>query len=228
MDVVKPPADDNRSQSVQCPRVDTLSERIRWILKHRDFDERSLGVAAGLSESFVSVYFQRAKKDPDADMKARGLAAIASAAHVPLRWLVTGESDPEGADLAGVSDSGQPRYENLPGWSLAEAKFRAATPGIPEWAYKDARATQAYAPPGPVTPDFVGQVVMHAYNVVPVEERARRALAAMDTQAKRINTRAENRAKRDAPAAAPFRLEPPKKPAKKKGRKKPRPETKES
>jgi transcriptional regulator with XRE-family HTH domain len=182
INVVKSPTDDIRSHRLHDPRVDTLKDRILWILRHRGFAQRDLGTAADLAPSFISAYLQRAKSDPDASMSADNLSAIAKAAHVSLVWLSNGKGEPDDASLEQphlkIAPSASPRWCDLPNWTDLLVEAMPLDPALKPWAWKHvakeptpegaprtaetvARMARAYAdvvvqpvPPMPESPAF--------------------------------------------------------------------------
>lgn len=151
--------------------VKALSDRIRWILENRKFTQRELGLKAGLSSGFVSVFLARSKDTPDASMNADALAAIARVAEVSLEWLTTGHGSPE-TSAETERDEGSP-LRRLPLWAptIARIKERLGE-RFPQWAYDRAgNLRNAYAP-SPLTEEFVLRTVLYAYETVDLEERA--------------------------------------------------------
>lgn len=157
-----------------CFAVKALSDRIRWILENRKFTQRELGLKAGLSSGFVSVFLTRAKDMPDASMNADALSAIARVADVSLEWLTTGAGSPE-ISSSTERDEGSP-LRRLPLWAptIARIKERLGE-RFPQWAYDRAgNLRNAYAP-SPLTEEFVLRTVLYAYETVDLEERAQLA-----------------------------------------------------
>lgn len=108
--------------------METLSDRLKWILQVRQKSARGLSLDAGLSQSHVGQIIRGTIKG---EVSVTVLAAIAKASDVELRWLMTGEGNPPGDDApapaaaqppapAKPADSApesrpvkDPRYENL-------------------------------------------------------------------------------------------------------------------
>jgi hypothetical protein len=81
--------------------VETLAERIAWILQHRGFgSRRALGRAARLSAAHISLVAKGER-----GLSAHSAHAIAAAARVRLFWLVVGEGSPDDAP-SGATASG--------------------------------------------------------------------------------------------------------------------------
>lgn len=133
--------------------VETVADRLRWVLEHRGLTARGLSLAAGMSSNAVQKIFERG-----GSANAATLAALASAAKVSFAWLATGRGTPddrddvaqapapEDVDVAGqrpvatdAARTHRPLLENLPDWPelLAGAKQIAADRGreIPDWAW---------------------------------------------------------------------------------------------
>ena len=154
------------------PLVNALADRIRWILEHRNFTQRELGLKAGLSSGFVSVFLSRAKDTADASMNADALAAIAHVADVSLDWLTSGRGRPEGGDGA---DEGS-ALRRLPQWeAMVERVKERLGERFPSWAYERAGSLRNAYAPSPLTEEFVLRTVLYSYETVDLDERARLA-----------------------------------------------------
>ncbi|MBL8684398.1 MAG: helix-turn-helix transcriptional regulator [Myxococcales bacterium] len=73
--------------------METLADRIQWVLKHRDVSATALSTKAGLAPGHVGHLLHGRVKNPQRDT----LAAIAGAADVSMAWLVDGVGEPEPA-----------------------------------------------------------------------------------------------------------------------------------
>lgn len=104
-----------------------LGDRLRWIAEQRGIDQRTLGIKAGLAESFLSAYLQRAQQNPKATIAADAAAKLADTWRVDLRWLITGEGSPELSPEDAYRVVYDPRYPNLAkACELAESASREA------------------------------------------------------------------------------------------------------
>ncbi len=76
------------------PAVETIQDRIRWILKARGFTQRGLATAAKLrSKSHIATFLAT----PGAGLSRSTSDALADAAQVPREWLWSGEGPPPDA-----------------------------------------------------------------------------------------------------------------------------------
>ena len=76
------------------PGVETIQDRIRWILKARGFTQRGLATAAKLrSPSHIATFLAT----PGAGLSRSTSDALADAAQVPREWLWSGEGPPPDA-----------------------------------------------------------------------------------------------------------------------------------
>lgn len=136
--------------------METLADRIAWILEHRINPEtgkpwkhaQHLGVAAKLkSPAHVRMIRNGTIKAPGVDT----LEPIARTAGVSFEWLQRGVGRPDDAAPARAVDE-LVRYRELSGWSDLLAAARILRPGLPEWVWQkvgsmryelDAPATQS-------------------------------------------------------------------------------------
>lgn len=88
--------DDYVSQSCYVMAVNTLSDRIEWILEARGVSQRELSRRAGLKEPHVGLIIKRFRADPAAGIEQATLMGLAKAGDVSLQWLSTGEGTPDG------------------------------------------------------------------------------------------------------------------------------------
>jgi hypothetical protein len=141
--------------------VETLSARIQWILDHcrrgdgSPWDAKSLGAAAGLkAPAHVGMMRRGTIKRPAAGT----LEAIARAAGVSHRWLVTGAGSPDGDDDGTPSSDGvddaAPKFGALPNWAELRRTAKALEPSLEDWALD----VVAESNPLAVAPITAGQV----------------------------------------------------------------------
>lgn len=123
------PAED---RPVQPPPVwITLADRIRWLIAARGVDQRTFSEEAGQSDGYVSNFFSRAKKDPNATMNADALAGIAKRWRASPAWLLLGNGMP---DDTVVPSALLPTFRKAPNWPAVEAHVRALPSPPSEWA----------------------------------------------------------------------------------------------
>lgn len=70
----------------------SLSERLQWILDHRDISASALSLQAGQSRAYVRKLMEREPTRPDFS----ALERIAAVAQVPSLWLIRGQGAPDG------------------------------------------------------------------------------------------------------------------------------------
>jgi transcriptional regulator with XRE-family HTH domain len=121
--------------------VDTLSDRVRWILDNtrspsgEKWSGRALSNAAGLKSS---AHVGMIVRGTAVDVKVDTLAAIARAAGVSLEWLSTGHGSPSGPEPSvHASDGEEPRMGALPGWTATVDAARALDSTVPDWAFEE-------------------------------------------------------------------------------------------
>lgn len=86
------------------PPMDTIADRIRWILETRDLSARALSKRAGLADGHVSMILRGLVGK---GVTAETLAQIARAGGVSVQWLATGEGQRE-TDLPSIDDDPAP------------------------------------------------------------------------------------------------------------------------
>lgn len=114
--------------------MDTLQDRIRWILKRRSLSQRGLAARAGLAPSHISLILTG---HIEGNVRADTLAAIARGGAVSLEWLSTGTGDPE----RGAIEPTTAPAALTPGEGdgpLARALVRSLDPEVHELADLDA------------------------------------------------------------------------------------------
>lgn len=215
MDVVNPAPDDNRNQGWHAALVSALAERIRWVLADRKMEQRDWGLAAGLAESFIGAFLQRAKHSPAATINVDAAAALARAARVSLVWLSTGEGSPEPDPV--LVDAARPALSSLPGWTHAEAEARRRYGDrLDPRAYELARNASAASAPDPLTPEFVHDVAWVLWKHHTDPARAARQQKKLDAQISADKTRAGRRMRPPPEDVGTLNLKPPpKKPRRK-------------
>jgi len=92
----RPPNPDDPETRPGQARPVTLYDRMkRVIAMHPGWTTRHWARAAGLAEeSHVYTIMQRLRRNPEATVSVRTLAALAEGADVPFEWLSTGKGDP--------------------------------------------------------------------------------------------------------------------------------------
>jgi len=87
---------DTATKIVTIGGVNTLADRLEWIVANRDFVSlRRLSMAAGLSHSTLSNAVKREREGGEANLAMTSLAAVAKVARVPVDWLVNGGPPPD-------------------------------------------------------------------------------------------------------------------------------------
>lgn len=119
--------------------VDTLAERIAWILEHCRADSgekwtaKSLSAAAGLAEAHVGMIKRGLVKNPGNDT----LEAIAKKARVSYLWLGTGQGRPTDDDDRLVVDQAGGSYGELGIWPRLLVTARQLAPEIEDWVWEE-------------------------------------------------------------------------------------------
>lgn len=80
-------------------RVDTIADRLRWILRHRSLTQRELCRRAGMAETQLGVILRRLEDNP-LGVELSTLSRLAEGGKVDFHWLVTGIGRPSGHDAA--------------------------------------------------------------------------------------------------------------------------------
>lgn len=110
--VVNTFADDPGYRPVHNLRVDTLLERIEWILRVRDIGQRELARRAKLhDERHLGVILSRLRKNPKAEIERPTLVAIARGGEVSVAWLADNQGAPEDAEQLPGSAPARPAPE---------------------------------------------------------------------------------------------------------------------
>ncbi len=86
------------------PPFDTWAKRIAWIQQYRGLSKSALSLKAGLSRSTIWNAVRREDDLGKVSLDSETIARVARAADVDVRWLSTGEGNPE------------PGQEPLPGY----------------------------------------------------------------------------------------------------------------
>lgn len=129
--------------------VQTIAERIQWILDHRDMSQRGLSDKAGFSsKSQLGNTLRRLAARPES-IEVETVRAIAEGAGVSLEWLLTGRGMPDDpaelpqsegrADYHVVPDGealSVPILRNYPNWTELVESAKALDPKIPDWPYE--------------------------------------------------------------------------------------------
>jgi transcriptional regulator with XRE-family HTH domain len=119
--------------------VETLAERMKWILKNCLADDGTtwtavrLSLAAGLTQTHVGQIARGTVKNPGNDT----LEAIAKTARVSYRWLGTGEGRPTDSDLISAVTQAGDRYCDLPLWERLLDTAKMLAPHIEEWVWAE-------------------------------------------------------------------------------------------
>ncbi|MBK6531595.1 MAG: helix-turn-helix transcriptional regulator [Deltaproteobacteria bacterium] len=79
--------------------MDTIAERLRWILRHRALTQRELCRRAGMAETQLGVILRRLEGNP-LGVELSTLSRLADGGKVDFHWLVTGIGSPSGHDDA--------------------------------------------------------------------------------------------------------------------------------
>lgn len=173
--------------------VNTLAERVEWILKHRRrpdgtrWSQRALSEAAGMSPAVVGML----RRGDTKDVRGETLRHLAAAAGVSLAWLATGKGTPDEDDDArgpSTAESGVPHFGNAVGWDDARREAERTHPYIPAWAWDQAATMAPMHLRSVVTPEQVVSLARMALQLADpramsaaLEERDRR-LAELEAQ----------------------------------------------
>lgn len=126
--------------------VETLADRLRWVLSKTGWSQRKLSVEAGLAPGHVGLITSGRVKGRVA---GETLSKIARAAGVSIRWLQDGVGEPTDVEAPAAGF----RYADHPDWDAAVAAAQRDNPrGPPAWAYHHAGLTARDAPPARITP----------------------------------------------------------------------------
>lgn len=162
------------------PVVDTLADRLRWVMNHKGWSASRLSQAAGKARGHVGLILSGRV---GAGVAADTLAAIAAAAGVSLEWLQSGVGDP----LAGAT-AGE-RYDAHPEWASAVAEAPRKYPGfVPPFAYEYAGRMIRSSRAAHITPEIALQLARVWIDTASEDERAAATAAyarALATQAAR-------------------------------------------
>lgn len=144
--------------------VNTIADRIRWILNDSGSSALDLGKRAGLSSSHIGRLKRGEIHKPDSET----LTKIAAAAGVSLRWLKEGKGAPEDAEeipeVARTSPHGRvdhfdvPRFGELANWPALLKAARMQRAQLPAWVW----VRIEYAHPLLVRDVSVADVIEHA------------------------------------------------------------------
>jgi hypothetical protein len=86
------PHDDalERFRQLGLPDLETLGERIDWILQRKSVTGNTLGLSIGMTGAVIS----RLKTVPGAQMEAPTAFKLERVTGVPAQWIVCGYADP--------------------------------------------------------------------------------------------------------------------------------------
>lgn len=134
------------------------------MVEHRaDNNQSELSRRSGLRHNHVSTIITRLRKDPERDIERDTLIKIAHGGGVSLRWLSTGEGDPNEMDIP----EGKPVMANLAGWDEAERQVRTMLRSTPEYVFTHARQLTAMLLPDVADVDLVYKAVQLASKLPP-------------------------------------------------------------
>ena len=74
--------------------METLEDRLRWVMEHRKWSMSKWSIKAGFSErSTLEKALKRMRDNPNASMSVDTLVKLANAAAVSVEWLATGKGE---------------------------------------------------------------------------------------------------------------------------------------
>lgn len=76
-----------------------MYERLRHAVDHSSMTQSALAAAMGVSNNYISATLAKSRKNPDFRPDLDSLRKLSRAARVSLRWLETGEGDPDDVHL---------------------------------------------------------------------------------------------------------------------------------
>lgn len=121
--------------------MDTVRDRVGWILKRTGWSQRELAKRASLAPSHISLIMTRLGED----VRPTTIKAIASAANVSEAWLLTGVGDPEipphVEEASGPAPEeydwrSVPAFERLPNWPQLLAAAQGLRPQHPAYVWQ--------------------------------------------------------------------------------------------
>lgn len=144
------------------PAVQTLAQRIQWILTELRISQRELSRRAGLAEVHVGQILRRLENNHDAQVEVGTLNAIADAARVSRAWLISGSGTPSDQP---PPEPGEPRFGDLPQWSRLAQQARTLDPSLPDWVLTVVATwhTQPDVPPNAALVADLGRLALKYY-----------------------------------------------------------------
>ena len=121
--------------------MDTVRDRVGWILTRTGWSQRELAKRAGLAPSHISLIMTRLGDD----VRPSTIKAIAAAASVSEAWLLTGTGDPEVVphveEASGPAPEeydwrSVPTFERLPNWPQLLAAAQGLRPQHPAYVWQ--------------------------------------------------------------------------------------------
>lgn len=122
-------------------RMETVAQRVRWVLQRTGWSQRELARRAGLSGSHISLIVTRLGED----VRPQTLKAIAVAAGVSEHWLLTGDGEPQpvvhiepstGPASDEVDWRAVPSFDRLPNWPQLMDGARGMRPNHPDYVWQ--------------------------------------------------------------------------------------------
>lgn len=150
---------------------DPVSERIRHLMELRGWSARQLSIRAGLTESHVTLLLRRGASKAE----AATLGKIAAAGDVALEWLLSGDGAmAEAAPAPRVESSGDPKFEDIPGYAESLPVAKRLRPEHPEYIWQTLSAAGPLLT-GPITPAMLADLadVLLKYTVPPRVDKER-------------------------------------------------------
>lgn len=126
--------------------VDTIADRLRWILANRrapdgeQWNAKSLSIAAGLSSNHVGQFIRSTVKGGN----NATLMKIARAANVNPLWLTSGAGGPDDEHAPTASEDPTPVMANLVGWREVAKVDRFEHPDITDEEERAAERAAAF------------------------------------------------------------------------------------
>lgn len=121
--------------------MDTVRDRVGWILTRTGWSQRELAKRAGLAPSHISLIMTRLGDD----VRPSTVRAIAAAANVSETWLLAGTGDPEVVphieEASGPAPEeydwrSVPAFERLPNWPQLLAAAQGLRPQHPAYVWQ--------------------------------------------------------------------------------------------
>lgn len=173
--VVKENVGNDCWQSWHIHDVKTLAERARWVMQLRGLGQREWCDLAEVSHGYLSAFFDRVNKNPDAGMRNKELVALARAANVSVEWLSTGVGSP----VLGTEKTTQPvpdegtTWARAAGWAESVEEMDREHPGIPRKLIAELGETRSTWAPNPMNAQWLWLQASLAMKAMSPEEAYR-------------------------------------------------------